>query len=65
MLSLQSPQQTCTPRLYGVDFGVGPRCLVEPCGQFAAVEELAFLRLDGAEFSAGVAADRAIGVCDA
>jgi hypothetical protein len=65
MLSLLSPQQTCTSRVYGVDLGVGPRCLAEPRGQLAAVEEFAFLGLDGAKFGAGVAADRAIGVCGA
>ena len=65
MLSLLSSQQTCAPRLYSVDLGVGPRRLVEPRGQLAAVEELAFLGLDGAEFGARVATDRAIGVCGA
>lgn len=63
MLSLLSPQQTCSPGLYGVDLGVGPRRLVEPSGQLAAVKELAFLGLDGAKFGAGVAADCTIGVC--
>jgi hypothetical protein len=63
MLSLLSPQQTCPPGLYGVDLGVGPRRLVESSGQLAAVKELAFLRLDGAKFGAGVATDRTIGVC--
>ena len=65
MLSLLSPQQTCTPRLYSIDLGIGPWSLAEPRRQFATVEELAFLRLDGAEFSTGVPADRAIGVCNA
>jgi hypothetical protein len=61
--ALLSPQQTCSPGTYGVNLGVGPRRLVEPSGQLAAVKELAFLGLDGAKFGAGVAADCTIGVC--
>jgi hypothetical protein len=63
MLSLLSPQQTCSPGTYGVNLGIGPRRLAEPSGQLAAVKELAFLGLDGAKFGAGVAADCTIGVC--
>jgi hypothetical protein len=61
--SLRLPEQTCPASFNGINLGFGPRRLSEPRRQLATIEELAFLRLDGAQLRARMAADRAVGVC--